>query len=1100
MVGKPEHQPVIVFQSYSHLDARHCEQLQRQLRRLQEQGLIESWYDRQILPGSKFNDEIQQKLNEAHIVLCLVSEHFLDSNYCRGIELATAIKLCNEGKLRIVPIILRDVDLHATELRNYNPIPDPQKPIVRWRPHAAGWHNVYLHLKRLCGQSQHNRSAQIRSHFDDRGIPRTTVAPVGRESETAQVYDLLKFQESHVITGTAGVGKTTVHLTALTRLITNDAPYTHACYHTITERDDEDQRLNRLLAQVIGSLNPLAAVEAGGVEARIAQVRSLASGGSVLLLVDNADDPVSRNVVERVHRELPEVTLSVTSRYRSWKDLRTVPIVGLTTDAGVELFSVALGRPVDDKLRRAIVRFCRMVRGHPMMIRQTARDIREGRGKLADLSRSIASIQVGQDLAKRYEAVLPRLEEGLVPVLQLIGFLVMGRIRVDLVKAVTGMGPEALGALEDEELIELNADRTSLNAHAIFQAWCRRLKWDQSLCEGVARFYVDFLHERRRFLNERLREIDDEWTNILTVIDRVGTPSLGADLVLACIGDHYDDPNGYVPKRWLIRPILERCDRILGWSREIDARVAAALAKNLGQFTYWEGDYDTAQKLILQAREHYNSVGDQVGFACTTWLLGYLADDENRYREAYQFYKDGTDLAMVAAPANNELIATGHHLLGCTLYHQGRFEDADAAFNRALGLVDAKVAPDLRLRISRRQGYVALAMGRLDDAEGLLMDSACTAERLGRTRDHARTRRHIGVLLLERGDVAKALMELRQTHAEFRRLRAIRGEGQTLHDLAVAERMRGDLGAAQGLILESLRIARETKALFGEAAACQELACILERGDEQTEKVIRNRVRAFHILTVIGHRKAAELERALQAQDGLKTRPGKEIRAAVFDLMDTLAYLKPGVYESTQESHARQLGVSLDRFRDSWSRSRKLASTGGFATTADRIRWVANDLRVDVRPDSIGSLAADDEVMWRDHVVLYDDSRSLLDTLHAKGLRLAVVSNGPQAMACLEKSLHLMPPVELFLLSSKVGVLKPDVKIYREAARRLHLKPEECVFVGDGNDHELDGARSSGMYTIKIVRPNPPYARMQDQSIDWDHEVRDLMSITSVFP
>lgn len=43
--------------------------------------------------------------------------------------------------------------------------------------------------------------------------------------------------------------------------------------------------------------------------------------------------------------------------------------------------------------------------------------------------------------------------------------------------------------------------------------------------------------------------------------------------------------------------------------------------------------------------------------------------------------------------------------------------------------------------------------------------------------------------------------------------------------------------------------------------------------------------------------------------------------------------------------------------------------------------------------------------------------------------------------------------------------MKPDPAIYLLACRRLGVAPEDCVFVGDGGDRELEGAAAVGMYS-----------------------------------
>jgi FMN phosphatase YigB (HAD superfamily) len=54
------------------------------------------------------------------------------------------------------------------------------------------------------------------------------------------------------------------------------------------------------------------------------------------------------------------------------------------------------------------------------------------------------------------------------------------------------------------------------------------------------------------------------------------------------------------------------------------------------------------------------------------------------------------------------------------------------------------------------------------------------------------------------------------------------------------------------------------------------------------------------------------------------------------------------------------------------------------------------------------------------------------------------------------------------VVSSHVGLAKPDVEIYRLAASRLRVDPRRCVFIDDRQDN-VDGAVEAGMTAIRHV-------------------------------
>ena len=56
------------------------------------------------------------------------------------------------------------------------------------------------------------------------------------------------------------------------------------------------------------------------------------------------------------------------------------------------------------------------------------------------------------------------------------------------------------------------------------------------------------------------------------------------------------------------------------------------------------------------------------------------------------------------------------------------------------------------------------------------------------------------------------------------------------------------------------------------------------------------------------------------------------------------------------------------------------------------------------------------------------------------------------------------------VFSSRIGISKPDPRIYLACCEELGVEPREAVFVGDGANDELEGARRVGMQAILIHR------------------------------
>jgi predicted chitinase len=128
----PEESPPRLFISYSRKDDHLRKQLMDCLTNLKFSGVIDIWYDREISAGLDWANEIDSHLEEADIILCLVSSGFLASPYCTGIELKRALELHKSGQARLIPVVLKPVDWEGTALQRLQALPTDGKPISKW--------------------------------------------------------------------------------------------------------------------------------------------------------------------------------------------------------------------------------------------------------------------------------------------------------------------------------------------------------------------------------------------------------------------------------------------------------------------------------------------------------------------------------------------------------------------------------------------------------------------------------------------------------------------------------------------------------------------------------------------------------------------------------------------------------------------------------------------------------------------------------------------------------------------------------------------------------------------------------------------------------
>ena len=93
-----------------------------------------------------------------------------------------------------------------------------------------------------------------------------------------------------------------------------------------------------------------------------------------------------------------------------------------------------------------------------------------------------------------------------------------------------------------------------------------------------------------------------------------------------------------------------------------------------------------------------------------------------------------------------------------------------------------------------------------------------------------------------------------------------------------------------------------------------------------------------------------------------------------------------------------------------------------------------------------------------------------LDQLRGAGVRIALVSDaGADDVEDWERS-PLRSRMDATVFSYKLGVRKPDPRIYQHALDAVAVRAEDAIFVGDGGSDEHRGARAVGMQTVLVTR------------------------------
>ena len=199
------------------------------------------------------------------------------------------------------------------------------------------------------------------------------------------------------------------------------------------------------------------------------------------------------------------------------------------------------------------------------------------------------------------------------------------------------------------------------------------------------------------------------------------------------------------------------------------------------------------------------------------------------------------------------------------------------------------------------------------------------------------------------------------------------------------------------------------------------------------------------------------------------------LRAVVFDVVHTLVEPWPSVAVAYHEAGARH-GVELDpaviqpRFRAAWRRQEEFdaAQAPPFATSrlreADRWRQIVAEVFTDT--------AATDRIfadLW-DHFGRPDAwrpvpaGRELVLAARRLGLPIVLASNFDERLLGLAVAVEPLTLADHVFASSELGWRKPSAEFFRAIERRLGLRPEELLLVGDDPELDVAAARRAGWH------------------------------------
>ena len=109
---------------------------------------------------------------------------------------------------------------------------------------------------------------------------------------------------------------------------------------------------------------------------------------------------------------------------------------------------------------------------------------------------------------------------------------------------------------------------------------------------------------------------------------------------------------------------------------------------------------------------------------------------------------------------------------------------------------------------------------------------------------------------------------------------------------------------------------------------------------------------------------------------------------------------------------------------------------------------------------------------YRDEIVLKEGVKGYLETLRAQGISLHVLTASPHKMVdpCLKRN-GVFDWFDNVWSCDDFALTKSNPEIYRQAALRIGVSVEDCVFFDD-KIHALQTSKRAGMFAVGVYDPS----------------------------
>jgi putative hydrolase of the HAD superfamily len=192
------------------------------------------------------------------------------------------------------------------------------------------------------------------------------------------------------------------------------------------------------------------------------------------------------------------------------------------------------------------------------------------------------------------------------------------------------------------------------------------------------------------------------------------------------------------------------------------------------------------------------------------------------------------------------------------------------------------------------------------------------------------------------------------------------------------------------------------------------------------------------------------------------------VKAILFDFWGTL--VENGIFPSPVKQARYILRLRMT-FKDFIIRFEKAVMTKPYNDLNEAFTAVCNEFQLDPQPFILEKLVG----MWNKNELLgkpFLETIEVLEYLKNKKIKIGLISNTTPSITRVLEKFDLNKYFDATMFSYDEGLLKTDPEMFMKLLKKLKVKPDDVIMIGDSLPTDIIGSRNAGIKSILLDRMN----------------------------